>query len=208
MNQIEVNVTDEPILKQQSGSIHYNATKAAIISSVLFVLYTVNYLVIYFVSIHQISQPKLLNDQITWNANAIEAGCGTVNLTKMTAKTLYSCSYPTFMYVAYVTTLYRRAILKRTSNPIQDSNLLHYKRFNCRFVSKVCIRILASAIIVIPLMLPIYLVSSKDFRQKYLLKWFVCYMLPLSLAPFYLVTLYDRVVFWAYDTLGFNDEWD
>lgn len=139
-----------------------------------------------------------------------EANCHTpLDLTKaLQSVVLYGCAYVSFPYAAYMATLYRQKILRYSSVPIQDFDALNYNGFEASIIGKTLIRLLMIAPVAALSFAPILLIDRKQFGQAPLgpiLILITNYNLPLMIAGFYIVTLYDKAVFWCQECFNWND---
>ena len=135
-------------------------------------------------------------------------GCGTLDPTELMSNALLQMGMCSLLFGAYIFTLYRRSILMRTSMPIQDFYTLNFSSWSCSFVFKCIMR----PVLVLPVLcllgLPFVMVHFLGFALGPVWQYLLVVSLPIIAGCLFLFTMYDKVVFWAQDKCGFNDDWE
>lgn len=164
---------------------------------------------------HQVQLQSIL-------AQIFKKGCGNQTITKMTINSYLQLGICTIFYSSYVFTLLRRKILRRTSMPVQDYYTLNYRgNLNAVLVAKVLIRLLVAVIPTMVFTIPFILYkieiiphqeepgdSAFEFAAISLGYQLALSNIPIILGSLYLLTAYDKCVFWCQDILSLNDEFE
>lgn len=110
-------------------------------------------------------------------------------------------------YFAYVCTLFRGQILRGSSMPIQDYYTLNFKSISYQFAVKCLIRLLVLSIPLAPFSLLIML-RTRLSNLHWILSQLILLFFPSMLGALYMFTWYDKIVYWAQDLCGYNDEFE